>query len=658
MEIVLNGRGSPITSPPRLRALAALQRRVEAEPGVASAAGLVPVERAARKLRGVGGELEQQERGLDRLESGIARVGRGAARNSAGLHGAAKGSESIAAGVDAAGDGAGALAGGLQQTSAGSDKLANGLGKADEGSGDVARGADKASNGASKLADGLAGAQEKTAEIQNSARLFRSAMQSGDDRLGEVQSPLRESEEQLAAARRALQQMTTGRGDPEYAAALAAVEDASRRLTGTDPGTGEPVGQGVKAGVERAEGQFGVGLYLADRLDRQGRQADEGIGKLTRASQKLDRGLQRLAAGGQQVSEGIAALADGGQQLSPALKRLSDGAEHLTSGLGMLAGGSSRLASGLHEGAVQSEQLPLALHRINRGLGSERGGGAGGQLQSSPGLFRSGYFVLAALDGSRSARRQQLGALINIDRAGTDARMLVIPRDEPGSDRAVALAKNLEAEADELSRETGIEAVVGGSGPATIAVNDEFRAQAPFVRIALSLISLIILIPLLRSLVLPILTVVINLITVSASFGVLSLLFNDSLLGGPGYVDATMIPVIIIVIFALAIDYEVFIFARIREEYERTGSTSAAVAGGLDRTAHVVTGAAVIMMTVFLAFSVSEFITVRNFGIAQSIAVFIDAFIVRLVVVPALMLWLGDRCWWMPRWLSRSRAPS
>lgn len=658
MEIVVNGRGSPITSPPRLRALATLQRHVEAEPGVASAVGLVPVERAARKLRGVGGELEAQERGLDRLESGIAQVGRGAARNSAGLHGAAKGSESVTAGVDAAGGGAGALASGLQRTSAGSENLTKGLDKADRGSGDVARSADDASNGASKLARGLASAEESTAETHDSARLFRSAMHSGEDRLEEVQTPLLASEEQLAMARQALRQMTTGRGDPEYAAALAAVEAASRHLTGTDPETGEPVGQGVKAGVERADGQFGVGLYLTERLDKQGQQANDGIGKLARAAQKLDRGLRRLAAGGQQVSEGITALADGGRQLSPALKRLSDGAEHLSSGLSTLAGGSSSLASGLQEGAARSEELPRALHRINRNLESGRGAGAGGQLQRSPGLFRSSYFVLAALDGSRPTKRQQLGTLINIDRSGTNARMLVIPRDHPGSDRTRALVEDLEAEADELSRRTGTEAVVGGVAPATAAVNDEFRDQAPFVRFALSLISLIILIPLLRSLVLPILTVAINLITVSATFGILSLLFDDSLLGGPGYVDATVIPVIIIVIFALAIDYEVFIFARIREEYERTGSTSAAVAGGLDRTAHVVTGAAIIMMTVFLAFSVSEFVTVRNFGIAQALAVFIDAFIVRLVIVPALMLWLGDRCWWMPRWLSSGRTPS
>ncbi len=658
MEVVVDGRGSPVTTPSRLRALAALQRHVEAEPGVASTAGMIPIERGTRKLAGLGGELERQERGLNRLESGIARIGDGAALSSAGLRRGASGSEAVSSGVSAAGAGADALASGLQQTSSGSARLARGLDHAGEGSGEVARSADRASNGASQLAHGLAKAQENTGEIQDSARLFRNAMRSGEARLGEVDAPLQSSEEQLAAARQALQRMTTGRSDPEYAAALAAVEEASRHLTGRNPETGEadPSAQGVKAAVERADGQFGVGLYLANRLERNGQQANNGVEKLADASAKLDRGLRRLAAGGQQVSDGIASLAHGGQQLSPALQRLSNGAAHLTGGLALLAGGSGRLASGLRQGAAQSRKLPLALRRLNQGLKARRGNGAATQLHRSPGLFRSGYFVLAALDGSRPQRRQQVNALVNIDRGGTDARLLVVPSDAPTTERARALTKDLEAEAAALSRKTGTEAVVGGIGPATTAINDEFRSQAPLIRLALSLISLIILIPLLRSLVVPILTVVINLLTVSATFGVLSLLFNNSLLGGPGYVDATMIPEIIIVIFALAIDYEVFIFARIREEYVRTGSTEAAVAGGLDRTAHVVTGAAIIMITVFLAFSISEFASIRDFGIAQTIAILIDAFVVRLVVVPALMLWLGDRCWWMPRWLGRFSA--
>jgi RND superfamily putative drug exporter len=664
IEVVVDGRGRPVTSPPRLRALAAFQRRVEADPGVASATGLAAVARGSGKLAGLGATLVRQERSMDRLQSGIAKAAGGAAKTSMGFRSAAAGSRKLGSGAEAANAGAGSLTDGLRQTSAGSVRLARGLGRASEGSGQVARGTQKASSGAGRLAEGLAQAEEKTGEIQGSARLFKNAMRSGEARLAEVRAPLDETEEQLAAARQSLQRMTSGRSDPEYAAALAAVEAASGRLTGTDPSTGEPVDpayDGVEAGVEGANGQFEVGTYLAERLDRNGRQAATGIAKLARGAERLDRGLLRLSTGGRELSDAVAALSEGGGQLSPALQRLSQGAAHLAGGLGLLAAGGERLASGLEDGANRSRALPLGLHRIVNRLreqGANEGESASDLVRGSPGLFRSAYFVLATLDGSRPGRRAKVGTLVNIDSGGTDARLLVVPRYEPNTDEAKQLLERLETDGDGLARETGAEVLVGGVAAGDIAINEEFRGQTPLIRLALSLVSLIILVPLLRSLIVPLLTVLINLVTVSATFGLLSLLFNGSLLGGPGYVDALIVPEIIIVIFALAIDYEVFIFARIREEYLRTGSTSEAVARGLDRTAHVVSGAALIMITVFLAFAVSELITVRNFGTAQAIAVFIDAFIVRLVVVPAVMLWLGDRCWWMPPRLSRFGMPS
>jgi RND superfamily putative drug exporter len=169
----------------------------------------------------------------------------------------------------------------------------------------------------------------------------------------------------------------------------------------------------------------------------------------------------------------------------------------------------------------------------------------------------------------------------------------------------------------------------------------------------LSLVTIAVLVPVLRSLTIPFLAALINLVAVSASFGIIALLFDGSLLGGPGYIDATMVPPIMMVLFGLAIDYEVFIFARIREEYLRTGSTRAAVTGGLDSTAHVVTGAAMIMISVFLAFSVSELASIRNFGVALAVGVALDAFVVRLIVVPAMMVRLGKWCWWIPGWLDR-----
>jgi putative drug exporter of the RND superfamily len=662
MEVVVNGRGKPVTSPQRLRALAAFQRKVERDPGVETMAGLARLNAGARKLVGIEAELGRQEDGLERLGSGISRIRAGSVLNSDGLHKAAEGSRGLDAGLGAANAGAGVLADALGKTSAGSSQLSNGLDRADEGSGRLARGTTKASSGAGRLADALDRAGEKAEEAAGSTQLLKSAMHSGNDRLDELRPPLHSAEERLAAAWQALQRMTTGRGDPEYAAVQGALEEAELHLSGKDIRSGEqsdPAYAGIGSGVDRAEGQFGVGLYLASRMDKSNHKASVGIEKLADASARLDDGLQRLATGSRQVSDGVGALARGGEKLSPALQRLDQGAERLAGGLGLLETGAGRLADGLGAGAEKSKLLTGALDQINHGLRRSGAGDSGlSQLhRQSPGFFHSAYFILAGLDGSRPAQRAQLASLINLDRGGMDARMLVIPTDPPTSDQARETKDRLEADAEGLARATGAEVVVGGVAPSEIDVNDSIRGQAPLMRIVLSLVSLIILIPVMRSLTIPIFAALINLITVSASFGLLSLLFDGSLLGGPGFVDAGVIPGTMMVMFGLAIDYEVFVFARIREEYVRTGSTDAAIKGGLDRTAHVVTGAAIIMISVFLAFSVSEFVSIRNFGVAQAIAVFIDAFLVRLIVVPAVMGWLGEWCWWMPRWpTARSRA--
>jgi putative drug exporter of the RND superfamily len=664
MEVIMNGRGQPITSAGRLRALAAFQRRVEADPGVESMAGFARIERGARQLRGVEATLVAQERGLDRLQTGVAKVHRGAAFNGRGLHAAARGSSGLTSGLGAANEGAGALAEGLQATSSGSQQLSEGLDRTSEGSGQLAQGATKASGGAGQLAGGIERASEQTDSLVGSARLFRNASRSGNERLGALHAPLDETEAQLATALASLRRMTAGKADPEYAATVRAVEQATLRLTGTDPASGEqsdPAYDGVPAGVEAAEGQFDVDLYLAAQLDRNGRRATQGMERLAKASARLDQGLQRLAAASRQISGGIGALDRGGEQLSPALRQLSQGADRLAGGLGLLENGSTRLSEGLGTGAQKSGLLTGALDRIGSGLARQRGAEDGGsqldQLQQdSPGLFKSGYFVLASLDGSPPQQRDQLGFLVNIDRGGNNARMLVVPRDEPNSPAAAETLERLEDEAAELADQTGAEVVVGGSGPNQIVVNDEIRERAPLMRLALSLVSLLILIPVMRSLTIPVIAAALNALTVSASLGALALLFNGSLLGGPGYVDATVVPATMMVMFGLAIDYEVFVVVRMREEYLRTGSPATAVRNGLDRTAHVITGAAIIMVSVFLAFSVSESILLRNFGVAQAIAVLIDAFIVRLIVIPAVMSWLGKWSWWMPRWPRRRSA--
>lgn len=661
LEIVMDGGAEPVTTPARMRALADFQRRVEADPGVKAMAGFTAFERGTDELAGFEQSLVRQERGLVRLDKGLLRLQDGTLRNSEGLRLAGDGAARLASGIDATHAGAGALAGGLRQASTGTARLSEGLGQASDGSDRLAAGASKASTGLGRLAAALKRAERRSGEASDSADLIRSAMRAGNAGLAELDAPLASTEERLDLARQALLGMSAGRADPQYAAALQALEAASESLTGREAATGEqadPSYEGVGSGVERAQGKFDLGLYLAGQLDKSARQGREGAEKLAKLSARLDRGLGKLAEASDKISTGIARLSRGGEELSPGMRRLSAGAEQLLAGLGQVQAGAGGLSGGLASGAQKSRLLTGAVQRIDAGLERQGDGdsdepGLRQLREQSPGLFKSGYFLLAGLDGSGEQRREQASFLVNLDRGGHHARMLVIPRDEPASGAGRETTDRLQAAADELARGTGSTVLVGGFGPAEDDVNTAIRDQSPMIRLALALVTFVILVPVVRSLVLPLLAALINVLTVGATFGLLSLLFNGSLLGGPGYVDTTVLPATMIVIFGLAIDYEVFIFARMREEYVRTGSPSAAVTNGLRQTGHVVTGAALIMIAVFLAFAISPFLTLRNFGVAQAVAVFIDAFIVRLIIFPSLMRMLGHRSWWMPPWLDR-----
>ena len=231
--------------------------------------------------------------------------------------------------------------------------------------------------------------------------------------------------------------------------------------------------------------------------------------------------------------------------------------------------------------------------------------------------------------------------------------MLIIPSHDPNTGAAREALGRLRDDASQLAREARADVIVGSVTPATIELDTELLSKSPETRFVLSLVTILVLLFVTRSLILPVLAALLNLITLSATFGLISLLFNGSLLGGPGYVDTATIPIAIILVFGLAIDYEVFIFARMREEYLRTGSVEAAIDDGLRHSAKIVTGAALIMIAVFLTFATAPLASLRAFGVTLALAVFIDAFVIRFVILPATMRALGARSWWIPRWLDR-----
>jgi RND superfamily putative drug exporter len=152
---------------------------------------------------------------------------------------------------------------------------------------------------------------------------------------------------------------------------------------------------------------------------------------------------------------------------------------------------------------------------------------------------------------------------------------------------------------------------------------------------------------------------VMNLLSVSAAYGVMTLVAKGGTVGGLIGIDhevpiAPFMPVMMFaILFGLSMDYEVFLISRIREEYLKDGDTRRAVADGQAKTAPERTAAAAIMVVVFLAFLAAPDVFLKLFGIGLASAIFLDATIVRMVLVPAVMQLLGSRNWWIPNWLER-----
>jgi uncharacterized membrane protein YdfJ with MMPL/SSD domain len=168
--------------------------------------------------------------------------------------------------------------------------------------------------------------------------------------------------------------------------------------------------------------------------------------------------------------------------------------------------------------------------------------------------------------------------------------------------------------------------------------------------------SYLILLVLLRSVLLPLKAVVMNLLSVGAAYGVLVAVFQWGWLDwtgyeSPGYID-TIVPVILLaIVFGLSMDYEVFLLTRIRERYLATGDTRQAVAEGLARSARTITAAALIMVAVFGSFALAGATSIKELGLGLAVAIAVDATVVRLVLVPAAMHLLGEWNWWLPSWL-------
>ena len=249
------------------------------------------------------------------------------------------------------------------------------------------------------------------------------------------------------------------------------------------------------------------------------------------------------------------------------------------------------------------------------------------------------------------AARQLMGATVGkhivLIQATTNA--------PPTSDTSRAIVKAIR----DAGGVSGGQVLVGGQTAIDLDVIHFITDRTPVAVAFVVIVTYFVLFLLTGSVVLPLKAVILNFLSIGASFGALVWIFQEghisSLLGfTPQSIDPSIPVILFSIVFGLSMDYEVLLVSRIHEEYVRTGDNTAAVAAGLERSGRLITGAAAIMVAVFVAFGLAEVVIIKAIGIGLAIAVAVDATIVRALVVPAVMRLLGDVNWWAPhplRWL-------
>lgn len=227
----------------------------------------------------------------------------------------------------------------------------------------------------------------------------------------------------------------------------------------------------------------------------------------------------------------------------------------------------------------------------------------------------------------------------------------VIPAVNPGSEAAEDLVTSVRA------LQAPGEVLVGGVTADLVDTKQALFAKLPLAFGIIGLVTFVVLFLMFGSVLVPIKAVVLNLLSLSATFGALVWIFQDGNLSGllgftsTGGLDLTMPILMFAIAFGLSMDYEVFLLSRIKEEHDNGADDVAAVAVGLERTGRIVTAAAVLIAVVFIAFATSQVMFMKMFGIGMTLAVLVDAFIVRAALVPAFMRLAGRANWWAPRWM-------
>ena len=231
----------------------------------------------------------------------------------------------------------------------------------------------------------------------------------------------------------------------------------------------------------------------------------------------------------------------------------------------------------------------------------------------------------------------------------------MVPSVEPISAQGEQLVASIRA----LPAPPGGESLVGGTSAQLVDVKDGIFSRLPWALGIIALATFVLLFLMFGGLLVPIKALIVNTLSLTATFGAMVWIFQDGHLSNlldftpTGMLDTTTPVLMFCVAFGLSMDYEVFLLSRIKEEYDKTGDNTTAVATGLARTGRIITAAALLISIVFLSFATSSVSFIKLFGVGLTLAVLMDATVVRATLVPAFMRLAGRANWWAPAPLRR-----
>ena len=243
----------------------------------------------------------------------------------------------------------------------------------------------------------------------------------------------------------------------------------------------------------------------------------------------------------------------------------------------------------------------------------------------------------------------------------TAVQVFVVPTDAPQdleTEKTIKRLRNDVIPAAEANAATGVDTQITGFVPVSVDFSSYLGGRSLMFFGVVLLLSFVLLMAVFRSLLVPLKAVIMNGLSIAGAYGVVVALFQWGHLGSitgiePAPIEPFIPMMMFAIVFGLSMDYEVFLLSRVKEEYERTGDPKNSVADGLASTARVISAAAAIMVVVFGSFLLEDARVTKVFGVGLSVAVFLDATLVRMLLVPATMELLGARNWWIPSWLDR-----